>query len=112
MRRVLFVCTGNSECSPMAENLFRNWKGMWETKSAGIRPVYGRVALSQELVDWADLVVCMEEEHRTFLQAYFKCPPEKAKVANIADRYFRDDPELLRELDPKVKPILEHPELT
>ena len=107
MRRVLFVCTGNSERSPTAEKYFRNWKGVWETKSAGIRPVYGGIALSQELVDWADLVVCMEEEHRAFLEAQFNCNPEKVKVANIADRYFRDDPELVRELDRKIKPMLE-----
>jgi predicted protein tyrosine phosphatase len=80
---------------------------VWEAKSAGIRPVYGGTALSQELMDWADLVVCMEEEHREFLQNHFNCTPKKVKVANIADRYFRDDPELVRELNRKVKPILE-----
>jgi protein-tyrosine-phosphatase len=38
LRRVLFVCSGNSERSPTAEKYFRKWKGVWETKSAGIRP--------------------------------------------------------------------------
>jgi predicted protein tyrosine phosphatase len=49
----------------------------------------------------------MEEEHRGFLQTHFNCPPRKVRVANIADRYFHDDPELVRELDRKIKPILE-----
>jgi ArsR family transcriptional regulator, arsenate/arsenite/antimonite-responsive transcriptional repressor / arsenate reductase (thioredoxin) len=38
-RRVLFVCTGNSGRSPMAEGLLRYRAGNWvEAASAGIRP--------------------------------------------------------------------------
>jgi predicted protein tyrosine phosphatase len=100
------VCTGNSERSPTAEKYFRNWKGVWETKSAGIRPVDGGTPLTQELVSWADLVVCMEQEHYEFLQMYFKLSQDKVKIANIADRYSRDDPELVRQLERKVTPML------
>lgn len=67
--------------------------------------------MSQELVDWADLIICMEEEHRRFLEAKFDCPPSKAKVAGIADQYIRNDPRLIELLDHKVRPMLEASEL-
>ncbi len=105
-KRVLFVCTGNLQRSPTAEDRFRNWKGLWETRSAGTEPVSGGIPLTQELVDWADLILCMESEHAEYIKACFKCTPEKLKVLNIADRYFRDDPELIRALERKVIPLL------
>ncbi len=106
-KKVLFICTGNLQRSPTAEDYFRNWKGMWETRSAGTEPVSGGIPLTQGLVDWADLVLCMESEHAEYIQANFKCAPDKLKVLNIPDRYFRHDPELVRELERKVIPLLE-----
>lgn len=106
MKKVLFVCTGNFQRSPTGESLFQNWKGKVQTKSAGTDPVPGGTPLSQELVDWADLILCMEPEHAAYVKEYFKCDPAKLKVLNIADRYYRGDPELIRELERKVTPLL------
>ncbi len=103
---VLFICTANLQRSPTAENLFRNWRGRWETKSAGIMPEPEGTLLTQELIDWADLILVMEPVHAHFVNAHFKCDPNKVMVLNIADRYFRDDPELIRELNEKVGAIL------
>ncbi len=105
-KKVLFVCTGNLQRSPTAEGHFRNWKSTWETKSAGTDPVSEGISLTQELVDWADLVICMESEHAEYIKAQFKCAPSKLRVLDIADRYFRDDPDLVRELERKVIPLL------
>lgn len=105
--KALFVCTGNLQRSPTAEDHFRNWKGTWETRSAGTEPVSGGIPLTQDLIDWADLVLCMESEHSEYIKAYFKCASGKLKVLYIADRYFRNDPELIRELERKVIPLLE-----
>jgi predicted protein tyrosine phosphatase len=105
-KKVLFVCTANLQRSPTAEDRFRDWKGVWETKSAGTDPVSGGIPLTQEAIDWADLVVCMESEHVDYIKAQFKYAPAKLKVLNITDRYFRDDPDLVRELDRKVIPLL------
>jgi arsenate reductase len=39
MKRVLFLCTGNSARSPMAEGLVNRFlAGEWEAVSAGVRP--------------------------------------------------------------------------
>ena len=103
---VLFVCTGNLQRSPTAEKHFQNREGVWDTKSAGTDPVEGRVPITQKLVDWADLVLCMEPAQAQYLVAAFKCASNKVKVLNIADRFFFDDPQLIRELESKVVPLL------
>jgi predicted protein tyrosine phosphatase len=70
-------------------------------------PDPGRIPLTQELIDWADLVIVMEPIHGQYITSHFRCRPDKIRILNIADRYFRDDPELVRELRRKVPPILQ-----
>jgi len=107
LRKVLFVCTANLQRSPTAEKLFHGWKSDWEAKSAGIMPESGGTPLSQALIDWAEFVIVMEPIHSQYIRENFQCGSNKIKVLNIADRYFRDDPELIRELRRKVTPLLE-----
>ena len=102
-KSVLFICTGNTCRSPMAEFLFRSWLGPnseWAVTSAGIAALPGRPAtaaaievcrekgvdltphrsreLTRELVDQARLIVVMTRMHRDFVtEAY---PEAKAKV--------------------------------
>ena len=109
MRKVLFVCTANLQRSPTAERLFQGWKGIWEAKSAGITPHSEGNPLTQELIDWADLIMVMEPIHSQYIHAHVRCSPDKMRILNIADMYFREDPELVSELRRKVPPILEKP---
>jgi len=104
---VLFVCTANIQRSPTAENLFQGWHDRWEAKSAGILPDPEGTLLTQELIDWADLVLVMETIHAYHTNAHFNCNPNKLRILGIRDRYFRDDPELIQELTEKVTPILD-----
>ena len=85
-RNVLFICTANLQRSPTAESLFQNWGGRWETKSAGINPEPGGTLLTQELVDWADLVLVMEAVHAYYIKSHFKCDSSKLRVLGIRDR--------------------------
>ena len=107
---VLFVCSANHDRSPTAEQLFHGWKGKWEAKSAGIMPA-ARNPITQALIDWADLILVMEPVHAKYIQGHFKCDPNKMHVLKIVDKYFRDDPELIRELEEKARPILDLAEL-
>jgi predicted protein tyrosine phosphatase len=107
MKKVLFVCTANLQRSPTAENLFQAWKGTWEAKSAGITPDSDGNPLTQELIDWADIIIVMEPIHSQYIHDNFRCRKGKVYVLNIADRYFRDDPELISELLKKVPSILD-----
>ncbi|MBR4726632.1 MAG: low molecular weight protein arginine phosphatase [Clostridia bacterium] len=117
MRHVVFVCTGNTCRSPMAEGIFKKLlaeRGITdvEASSAGIFAMTGDAAtenavraaerfgadlsdhrarrLTEYLLDEADLFVCMTREHAATLGLYV--PPEKLTVLGdgIPDPYGGD----------------------
>jgi len=107
VRKVLFVCTANLQRSPTAEHLFQGWKSVWQAKSAGTDPDPGKNPLTQELVDWAEVIIVMEPHHSQHIRAHYRCSPDKVRVLNLQDIYYRNDPKLKRELMKKVPTILE-----
>lgn len=64
--RWLFVCSGNLMRSPTAEYVARK-RGFLATSCGTRRMKLSEgvvcVPISRELVDWATIIVCMEEEH-------------------------------------------------
>ncbi|MCS7186985.1 MAG: low molecular weight protein arginine phosphatase, partial [Armatimonadota bacterium] len=106
--KILFVCTGNLCRSPMAEFLLRKLacqQGIEEVevKSAGLWAIQGEPAteetiavlqelgidakshrskpLDWELIDWADLILTMEEWQKR--QIIAKAPEAKSKVFTL-----------------------------
>lgn len=91
MAKVLFVCTGNTCRSPMAEALLGQEEG-FQVKSAGLYAVNGSPAsagavailreknisinhrsqqLTQQLVDWADYIFTMTTQHKAAILTNF-----------------------------------------
>lgn len=115
MYRILFVCTGNTCRSPMAEGLMRRLAAEYElvgfeVRSAGVSafegsPVSDHAAsvliqkdctgperstlLSQSLIDWADLVLTMTSSHKRYTIQMF--PASLDKVFTLKE-YVEDDP--------------------
>ncbi|MBO1579675.1 low molecular weight protein arginine phosphatase [Bacillus sp. XF8] len=103
MKRVLFVCTGNTCRSPMAEALLRHYgKGKFEVKSAGVFASPGSDAsshakdalaekgipilhasqqITEELLEWADMVLAMTESHKQLVLGHY--PSTKEKVHTL-----------------------------
>jgi predicted protein tyrosine phosphatase len=67
MRRVLFLCSRNRLRSPTAEQVFGAWPNL-EVDSAGLADD-AEVVLSTDQLDWAEMMVVMESNHRRRLLA-------------------------------------------
>jgi len=102
VEKVLFVCSGNIHRSPTAANMFKDCKG-FEVKSAGTS-IGAQNPVSAELVEWADKIFVMEEEHRKLIVQQFPEAASKITVLDIEDNYYRDDPRLRAILKEKLEP--------
>jgi protein arginine phosphatase len=105
MQRILFVCTGNTCRSPMAEAILKNKniEGI-EVKSAGVFAANGSEAskharqvldenqilhnhqsslLTSADVEWADLILTMTGSHKSAILGYF--PESAAKLYTLKE---------------------------
>jgi predicted protein tyrosine phosphatase len=105
-RRVLFLCSRNRLRSPTAEQVFGAWPDL-EVDSAGLADD-AEVVLTNEQLDWADLIVVMEACHRRRLQTRHRNRLKGKRVVclDIPDRYDFMQPELVALLLKKVGPLL------
>ena len=128
--RVLFICTGNMCRSPAAEKLLAQYgagRG-FETRSrgTGVQPGFGlhkRIAALLEAdkiaglehrgslvtepdVDWADLIIVMEEGHRDALAERFPQSMRKTRLL-LEDKDLEDpmgkDEKVFREVYETIK---------
>jgi predicted protein tyrosine phosphatase len=100
--KVLFICSQNRLRSPTAEAVFSSWPGV-ETRSAGTNHD-AETPVSADLIEWADIVLVMENLHKANLKQRFPEPLEGKKlvVLGIPDFYQYMDPELVRLLKLRV----------
>lgn len=92
--KILAVCTANTNRSPTAERIIRERYPDWEVDSAGTWG--GPHILTEELLNWADLVICADLSHKKFIEEHHPTFPEDLiAVMGISDQYDREDPDLV-----------------
>lgn len=97
--KVLFICNQNQHRSKTAEELFR---GSFETKSAGL---YNERPVTKEQLEWADLIVVMEDEQRAEISKRFPKLYMKKRIVSLGvpDTYSYGQAELKNLLKEKLR---------
>ena len=103
---VLFVCSKNQWRSPTAETLWRRHPD-WNVRSGGTSP-NARHHVSEDDIRWADVIMVMEEKHKSRLRAEYPRLLEfkPVHVLDIPDDYRYMDAELVEQLEQVVPSIL------
>jgi len=102
MKKILFVRSENRLRSPTAEVVFSEYAGVEAigagTNSDAATPVSG------DLIEWADVVLVMEQSHRNKISKKFRAQLKGKKLAvlDIPDEYECMDPALIQLLKAKV----------
>ncbi|TFB19245.1 low molecular weight protein arginine phosphatase [Filobacillus milosensis] len=114
MERVLFVCTGNTCRSPMAEATLRHKRNDLEVQSAGLMAGMGQEAnpkaidalrekgvegfdhksqpLTETLLEWADVVLTMTSHHKLNIEMDYPRYRDKVFTLKEYTRLEMDDP--------------------
>lgn len=93
-KKVLCVCTMNLLRSPTAQIVLGQAPFNFDTRSAGTC-IAALVKARPTLINWADEVVCMEEEHAVEVRKLASRSEPKIIVLNIPDNFEYRDPYLM-----------------
>jgi len=96
--KILFICNQNENRSKTAEILF---KDRFETKSAGL---YNQTPVKESDLEWADLILVMEDIQRKELSKRFPKTYLKKKILslNIPDTYYFNQESLKTILNERI----------
>lgn len=105
-QNVLFVCSRNQWRSPTAEQVWRRYPQL-NVRSGGTSPS-ARHTVSDTDVEWADVVIVMEQKHKSRLVAEFTrlLDNKPVHVLDIPDEYMYMDPDLVELLEQSVGHLL------
>jgi len=106
-KRVLTVCSANMLRSPTMQVVLSSPPFDYNTRSCGIYD-FALVPVTKELLDWADEIVCADNEHaERIVQLVHKYGIKDKPVVNlrIPDHYEYRNPELIRLITERYQAI-------
>ncbi|MEK6825998.1 MAG: phosphotyrosine protein phosphatase [Nanoarchaeota archaeon] len=109
-KKLLFICTENLQRSPTAEELVNTSPKFkdYTARSAGTS-ITAVSQITKTLIEWSDIIFVFNEKyekHKTILLKKFPNLKKKIIDLDIPDRYYRNDPELIKILKIKLKKYL------
>jgi len=109
--KVLFVCSLNKFRSYTAEKIYENFD-KYQIRSRGTENG-ARIKITAGDIGWADIIFTMEKRHTNRLRKKFRKEIEGKRVITlfIDDIYEPMEPALIKELEMKLRGIIEFPRI-
>ena len=103
---ILFICSRNQWRGPTGEKVWGRVAGV-STRSAGTSGSARRRLTSAD-IQWADLILVMEEKHKSMIRAGFRdeITNKALHVLDIADDFQYMDPELVELIQETTGPLI------
>lgn len=96
-KRVLCICSAGLLRSPTAAVVLSQEPFNFNTRAAGVEESYALVPVDRVLIQWADEIVCMTQQHKDMLMQSFGDQINNTPiiVLNIPDNFGYRDPKLM-----------------
>lgn len=103
-RKVLCVCSAGLLRSPTLAHILQNKPYNFNCRAAGCNPDYALVPVTEALIEWADLVISVDEWTTTRLKHTYNDfglteADTPILTLDIPDKYDRMAPELISEIE-------------
>jgi predicted protein tyrosine phosphatase len=106
--RFLFVCSANYIRSPTAEYVARQRKLLASSCGTNRFPDFSVVPISHQIVEWADIIICMEAEHVRKVNQHPAAAKKVLYCWNLPDDWREPyDPQLVRIITHKLEETLQ-----
>lgn len=93
-KKVLCVCSAGLLRSPTAAVVLSQPPYNYNTRAAGIVPMFALIAVDKVLLEWADEIVCMTEEQAEALSV--RAPKKEVYCLGIPDSFEYRDEQLIK----------------
>jgi predicted protein tyrosine phosphatase len=104
-KKVLAVCSAGLLRSPSIAWVLSNPPYECNTRACGVSSEYALIPIDQVLVEWADVIVCADEDHMpVVMKLREQCEDPKKPVWNlqIPDRYSMRHPALVTAIQERL----------
>lgn len=104
-KKVLCVCSAGLLRSPTAAHILSSPPFNFNTRAAGVVEDYALIHADQVLINWADVIICMEPWMEETIRSSHVAKNKSIYCLNIKDDYPYMDDSLVAEMEMKFKEI-------